>query len=149
MASLALIGCEDHPARIKPETFQKQQIASKFIKSEEGFLWHAKKEGDGVWRIGYSTPSHPGAHTSKMLAEIAFHNYNQKNVFRYIPENTSTIHYILMASLIYGSGIGGLQKFMIDGKIDCNLILKYDSIKNSEEKLTNRRRREYNLCIKD
>ena len=129
----------------KPQTtvLEKQIAAIELIKSEEGFIWYAKKDSDGKYRIGYSTPSYQGARISKMLAEIALHNYLKKEVFPYVPDSFSVNQYAVYSSLIYNFGRTGAKQFIVNKSIDCKRILVYNK---SIQK--NRRQREYELCVK-
>lgn len=83
-----------------------------------------------------------------MLAEIELHNYLQKEVFPYVPNSLPDNQYIVYSSLIYNFGRTGAKKFLINNKVDCNAILGYNKSKCGKYKLTNRRQREYELCVK-
>jgi GH24 family phage-related lysozyme (muramidase) len=128
------------------ELVNKQESAKDFIKSNEGFLWKAKSDSDGIYRIGYSTPSYQGARTTKMLAEVAFHNYLQTEVFPYIPEGLSFNHYALYADLIFNFGRTGAKQFYKNGRIDCERILTNTGSMCGQYNLSNRRIKEYELC---
>ena len=132
--------------KYKINSWQKQAI--EFIKENEGFIVKARVDSDGVYRVGYSTPSKKGVRITKVEAEKELIKYTSKEVFPNIPNNLSKNHYILYADLIFNFGKAGAKQFLQNDKINCEKLLVNFSSKCGKYNLSNRRIKEYKLCVK-